>query len=654
MRAALTTLLLLSACTTPRDVLLLELRTDYIPGIEFGRVELREDAVVRHIRVVERADVGRDWTEPTPLAEVELGGGFHRLELALLDGGEIVATRPFAVDIAGRTGVSLVIARSCEDVMCPAAGGAPAATACLGGVCVPETCLSGVEAECGFTPECTTDEECPDSPCAPYVCEAPGFCFPAAFECGANEYCEVARGCQPIAEADVDAGFDARGPDAGVDSGIIDSGADAGDAGSAMDAGALAPVVSWVVGFGADIAVQTPRVVATDDGACFTSASTGTLAIRGTISPHDESYTFGQPQLHLACLRNGGGAPEADYVVVDSREFTTDPIVDCFPGGACGVAYSVPGGGVGRVNYATFTPARPNVSVEVGATANSRLLAFTMASDGANVAVNEATPYSSLLAFAGGTSGFSFDLSSRVKYDAMAGGIGETFGATTFGAPYSPNGLSREVYPAGRSRTDLTMTGAGLFVFAGPTRGPHAAAIFERSSGSLSVLAASATPAHPAFAWLLLVTSSAGWTGSTPVGADAPTLEIPADHLAILAFDASLTLVARTTFPVAEYRASGDIGTLTRPDGSLAIGVVSWAGGAASAYEVTSDLSMWSERGVAAADEFTGAAVGPRSFYIAGRPLPGAQVEFDGSPVDVPSGQPYFVARWVPGSEETR
>jgi hypothetical protein len=218
----------LSGCDgEPAHSLLVDLQTDWVPGAEFSsvhvRVEPAEGGVIEPLptAVASGAEAERAYRDGARVAEVaELASGNHRVVLELRDtDGRMVATRGIRIEIDGDTGLLVIIARDCRDVVCPSPG-APDLTECVGGSCAAPECSPERRDLCP-APECTTSADCASADaCAIGVCSDEGACLftPDSTRCGAGEYCDPDRGCRalPTMDAGVDAGTDA-GTDARMD-----------------------------------------------------------------------------------------------------------------------------------------------------------------------------------------------------------------------------------------------------------------------------------------------------------------------------------------------------------------------------------------------------------------------------------------------------
>ena len=205
MARVLLLLLLVAGCSSSPTTLVVDLKTDLVPGVEINGARLVFAGTREPISVpVTRAD---DFTSFARLFETTVVPGTHELRLDLLDDDGIVAQRPVLVDVdeGGRV-ISLVIARTC------AAAGCSDDQACLGGRCVDPTCIVEITEGCG-DPECTMDSECPaGDACARAECASGACLLVDRGSCGAAGYCHPIDGC--VFEEE-DGGVDAGSPDAG-------------------------------------------------------------------------------------------------------------------------------------------------------------------------------------------------------------------------------------------------------------------------------------------------------------------------------------------------------------------------------------------------------------------------------------------------------
>ncbi|MFK7987134.1 MAG: hypothetical protein AB8I08_14005 [Sandaracinaceae bacterium] len=228
----------MGGCESAGSVLLINVRTDVVPVLEFRSVSVWVDGEVVATSVVDPAD---DYVRGTRVAELTgvAPSSVREVRVSLLDAaGQVVLAQSALVENIDDTAVTLVLQRSCRGVLCPPASD-PNATQCRDGRCESPECEAD-NPDC--TPRCERDADCD----ALSFCAAPrcveGACF---YEdrrlCGAGAACVPETGCQPImstldggAETDaaiVDAGdldagdLDAGGLDAGpVDAGMPDAG----------------------------------------------------------------------------------------------------------------------------------------------------------------------------------------------------------------------------------------------------------------------------------------------------------------------------------------------------------------------------------------------------------------------------------------------
>lgn len=214
----------LGACAS-ESTLLVDLRTDF-GSSEFASVRTRisndgNDLLEAH------AATGVDYSPGVRVAEFqELTAGEFQLQLDVVNAAGVpIASRLLSGTLnAGVNVRTLVISRSCINVICPSASD-PRATECSEGRCVaaecspetPEACPSG----CGGDAECVSNIACATGRCVAGECSFmvnDGAC-PAGQTCDAVVGCTEAAGDAAIPDA-------ARG-DGGGDAAMLDGGADA-------------------------------------------------------------------------------------------------------------------------------------------------------------------------------------------------------------------------------------------------------------------------------------------------------------------------------------------------------------------------------------------------------------------------------------------
>lgn len=214
----------LSACDGDDSALLVDLRTDYVPGLDFVTVEVSATPAGATTELPSSRTVStRDSFLPVGSRVAEYRGipaGTTSVRVRLRSrSGAFVGEGRVVVDIQGQNGVTVVISRSCMDIVCPLDD--PGATACYGGRCVTPDCRPGDMTTCGEA-ECSADTECtPSASCGIGRC-VDGVCFADRDDsaCGAMEICDPATGCvgAPVEDAGMpdtsipDAPTDARMP----------------------------------------------------------------------------------------------------------------------------------------------------------------------------------------------------------------------------------------------------------------------------------------------------------------------------------------------------------------------------------------------------------------------------------------------------------
>ncbi len=206
-------------------LLVVDLRTDFQPGLEFSAVRTE---VIRPADTPGGLETRRSAETPASASDDFVSGqrvgefllsavGDRIVRTSLLDSsGAVVIARDTRVNITESLGLTVLITRSCRGVMCPGATDDARATQCLGGSCVRPECSVENPAACGNV-ECGTDTECaPSVECVDGRCSG-GYCLqvPQPGRCAPSDFCDVARGCVEIPTG-VDGGLDGGvGGDAG-------------------------------------------------------------------------------------------------------------------------------------------------------------------------------------------------------------------------------------------------------------------------------------------------------------------------------------------------------------------------------------------------------------------------------------------------------
>lgn len=218
---AMTLAVLGSGCEAGHTVVV-QLQTDLVPGLEFDEAFVQATGARSR-----RANLRDDYGRPVELTQLRgLAHGTHlSVEVQLRRGGTEVVSRRVERHVLGDSLLAVVVTRNCLEVACPAPG-APTATECRDGVCVPPDCDEDDERcipdECTADAQCTSPVDCVVPRCAAGVCIE----SPDPTRCDAAEVCSPVLGC-----------LAASIPDAGTrDAGIADPDAWTPDASEIPDA----------------------------------------------------------------------------------------------------------------------------------------------------------------------------------------------------------------------------------------------------------------------------------------------------------------------------------------------------------------------------------------------------------------------------------
>ncbi len=198
------------ACGGDRLTLSVDARSDLSPGMEFNSVVVEVfnatalDGPAQRTTLASAAD---DFVTGVRVAEFDglaSGSVVVHVELRSPD-GPVVVERDVRISVEEDTGVVVVLTRECGGVTCPNASSAPAATECLGGVCVEPDCSSLNREACGGAAGgCTTDGDCTvctAGQCVEGVCfctttPPPGTCGGLAMDCDGNPD----NGCETVVD----------------------------------------------------------------------------------------------------------------------------------------------------------------------------------------------------------------------------------------------------------------------------------------------------------------------------------------------------------------------------------------------------------------------------------------------------------------------
>ncbi len=388
----------LGACEGDGATLVIDVKTDLVPGVELIAIRTELDAPRTRVdQVVFRGDDAASGIRAAELAG--LADGDHVVDVSLLDAAmRVVLRRRVRVVVRGPTGVTLLFTRTCRDVVCPRTGEDTTLTECVGGACADPSCSVEVRATCPPA-ECTSDDACTfAASCARGAC-VDGFCLAtsSAGACASNEYCHPDLGCLALPDPIPDAGpRDAGAVDGGACCGFAMCRADCTACGTCGDAseGAFEPTADRMLAGGAHYfsSVTVPAGV-TVRGAGPTPLqifSTGPVRIDGTLDISGvagrDSICVYMPQVGGIGVAGGGN------------------------GGNSGQAMGMPGQGPGAGGAGTQGDAGGG-----GGGAGSRVAGMPGANDS--------------IGAAGGASGPPYDAFAGAAFEAGSGGGGAGQGA---------------------------------------------------------------------------------------------------------------------------------------------------------------------------------------------------------------------------------
>ncbi len=221
-------------CSDDGVSVIVDLKTDLVPGVEFSRVEtaiVDEPALGAPVTVRTAQELSVELAQPfiDGRRVAEFSGvpeATTLLRVRLFDARGRETTERFTrVAVAGDTAVTVLLTRNCVDVTCPSDESATGLQACLDGACVDERCSPETQEFCpdAVCSPATVDTDCPmRADCATATCDD-GVCLygSAASACDSDEWCNPEVGCESIPVIGGDAGNDGGvdGGDAEMDTG---------------------------------------------------------------------------------------------------------------------------------------------------------------------------------------------------------------------------------------------------------------------------------------------------------------------------------------------------------------------------------------------------------------------------------------------------
>jgi hypothetical protein len=196
--------LLLGSCsaTSLDNELVVEIKTDLVPGVEFHsiRTVITRDAGSEPLQLEFPADTEVNYFTGARIAEFQdLTAGEVTIQVSMLDAqGNVLVERPTRVALQSRYALTVVISRDCRGVACPLQDGDPNLEACLGGRCVDARCHPQASEFCAPTAlECSTDTDCvAETACVQAQCiEHTCFQLSNAALCESYQSCDFELGC---------------------------------------------------------------------------------------------------------------------------------------------------------------------------------------------------------------------------------------------------------------------------------------------------------------------------------------------------------------------------------------------------------------------------------------------------------------------------
>ena len=266
--------MMIASCSGDPGRLVIQLRTDLVPGAEFAEIRVEaEDSSGRQYFDRVTPEVEADYLGGVSIRTWEVAKGAATVGVELLNRTRgVVIGRQVAVQVSQATAVTIVLTRSCMGVQCDE----PSAPACLGGRCVSADCSPENPELCGAA-DCSEDNPCAAAmlSCVQTVCVA-ATCLEQQVpsECGEAEYCDSTQGCLPL---DI--------PDASIPN----------DGGMSMpDAGLPRPEIEDDPCTA--LSSDGPRLVTVSVGANAGDLVSGGHTIRSTFNEGPQVFTF-NPEL---------------------------------------------------------------------------------------------------------------------------------------------------------------------------------------------------------------------------------------------------------------------------------------------------------------------------------------------------------------------
>lgn len=283
----------------------IEVRTDFLPLDEFDAIQLTIDSTRESV-----AMLGGDYLEGERIYDGELSPGDHEVLVALTRAGRTLVSRSVLFRVDTDRGMTVVLTRSCADVMCGAN------TTCISGACMDPQCTPETPEFCEAR-ECESDDGCTAGRCGAAACVS-GSCFQYDDGlCEGDAFCVPTTGCLSR-DADAGPGMDAMTLDVGAGDGGLDVGP--GSDGGPVDVG---PGDAGPSDTGRD--VPPPQ----DTGGPDVSGPTGDCINPGDtaiLEPYTVQRGIGDG---TACYQIHGNNPSAIQSCVQARVPISDMCADC-------------------------------------------------------------------------------------------------------------------------------------------------------------------------------------------------------------------------------------------------------------------------------------------------------------------------------------
>ncbi|MEQ9072257.1 MAG: hypothetical protein RLP09_00290 [Sandaracinaceae bacterium] len=218
-------LMFLVGCSGPLE-LAVDLRTDYVPGVEIDAARVSWERVGGQAIGADTVALGagRDLVRGERLVDVaDLAPGSIDVIVTLMRGGAEVASRRTRLDLREHVAVTVILTRDCAGVVCDGV-----TTECVDGRCVPPECQPDAPERCGPA-HCVAPDDCeaPAVSCLRRACVS-RVCFEVPDDAACEGRCDPTGGCDgaPVDAGPADAGRDDDASTCGTREAFCNDGAD--------------------------------------------------------------------------------------------------------------------------------------------------------------------------------------------------------------------------------------------------------------------------------------------------------------------------------------------------------------------------------------------------------------------------------------------